>query len=68
MHNNLLPHDIQEMRNENWSTTRKVAITFMKEQMRILPEQVDSMMIGYTKSVRSKKTKTCAIAMKLLLS
>ena len=46
MHNNILLHGIQEMRNENWSTTREVAIKFLKEQMRILPEQVDSLMRG----------------------
>ena len=45
MQNNILLHGVPEMRGKNWSTTKEVIIKFLKEQMRISPEQVDSMMI-----------------------
>ena len=69
MHNNILLHGIPDMRNENWCITREVAIKFLKEQMRISPEQVDPMMIDRIHQIGEKQeNKTHAIMIKLLLS
>ena len=69
MHKNILLHGIPEVRNKNWSTTREVAIKFLKEQMRKSPKQVDSMVIDRIHQIgRKQENKTYAIAMKLLLS
>ena len=69
MCNNILLHGIPDMRNKNWSATREVANKFLKEQMRILPEQVDSMIIDRIHQISKKQlNKTHAKVMKLLLS
>ena len=69
MCNNILLPGIPEMSNENCSAIREVAIKLLKDQMRILPEQVDSMTIDRIHQIgKNQENKTQATVINVLLS